>query len=428
MSEGAEVWLVRHARTDANAGGIWQGRTDGDVDQVGESQISALAARLAGEHFDLVLSSPLQRAQKTAMVFGDPIIEADLIEIDLGRWDGLTVNDLIEGHRPDLDAFARGEEVRLGGSGETPQQIALRIESIIDRIFERLQPFEKAVVVTHGGVLDAVTMRWFGRHSSGRRLAGFTENTGITRLVRRMGDNRLASFNDTGHLGARPAAFTEALGRGRTGMALVRHGQTRANVERRWQGQSDWGLDAIGRDQAASLAHWYGTPDRVVSSPLGRALETARALAPEPEVLDGLAELGFGEWEGLTVEEVRTHDSALFDRIFIDGEDLPRGVTGESWAQLTSRVRAAIDSINPGQGLLTAVVTHGAAIRSYLAGLAGVGWSGTAGLETPANSSVSHVLLGGRSPLIVDYSSAAHLEALQQQLQAANPRPGKENP
>ena len=64
MSEGAEVWLVRHARTDANASGIWQGRTDGDVDSVGESQIAALADRLGGEHFDLVLSSPLQRARQ----------------------------------------------------------------------------------------------------------------------------------------------------------------------------------------------------------------------------------------------------------------------------------------------------------------------------------------------------------------------------
>ena len=427
MSEGAEVWLVRHARTDANASGIWQGRTDGDVDDVGESQISALARRLAGEHFDLVLSSPLQRARRTAAVFGDPIIEADLIEIDLGRWDGLTASELIESHRPDVDAFARGEDVRLGGIGETPQQIAGRIESIVDRIFERLQPLERAVVVTHGGVLDAVTIRLFGRHSSGRRLGGFTENTGITRLVRRMGSNRLASFNDTGHLGARPAALTGALARGRAGMALVRHGQTRANVERRWQGQSDWGLDSVGRDQATALADWYGPPDRVVSSPLGRAVETARALAPEPEIIDGLAELGFGEWEGLTVEEVRSHDSALFDRIFTDGQDLPRGVTGESWALLTSRVRAAIDSINPRPGLLTAVVTHGAAIRSYLADLAGVGWSGLAGLETPANSSVSHVVVGGRSPLIVDYSSAAHLEPLQRRLQTANPRPGQEH-
>ena len=413
MSEGAEVWLVRHARTEANAGGIWQGRTDGDLDAVGEGQIAALAARLGGEHFDLVLSSPLQRARKTAEVFGDPIIEADLVEIDLGRWDGLTTSELLDSHRPDLEAFARGDDVPLGGTGETPQQITIRIGSIIDQIFERLRPGERAVVVTHGGVLDAVTQRSFGRDSNGRRIGGLTDNTGITRLIRRFGGNRLVSFNDTGHLGPRPTALSEALARDRAGMVLVRHGQTRANVERRWQGQSDWGLDEVGRRQVHALAQWYGRPDRVVSSPLGRALETARALGSEPEVIGGLVELGFGEWEGLTVDEVRSSHSALFDRIFVDGQDLPRGVTGESWAQLTARFRAAIDSINPGRGLLTAVVTHGAAIRSYLADLAGTGWAAAGSWETPANSSVTHLVLGDRGPLIVDYSSAIHLEALQ---------------
>ena len=42
----------------------------------------------------------------------------------------------------------------------------------------------------------------------------------------------------------------------------------------------------IGRRQVHALAEWYGRPDRVVSSPLGRALETARALADEPEMID----------------------------------------------------------------------------------------------------------------------------------------------
>src|SRR6185503_18180827 len=102
----------------------------------------------------------------------------------------------------------------------------------------------------------------------------------------------------------------------------------------------------------------------------------------------------FGEWEGLTLEEVRSGHSALLDRIFVDGEDLRRGVTGESWAELTTRFRAAIDSINPESGKLTAVVTHGAAIRSYLADLAGTGWAAAGNCETPANSSVSHLILG----------------------------------
>ena len=413
MSEGAEVWLVRHARTEANAAGLWQGRIDGGVDAIGESQIAALGARLGGQHFDLVLSSPLQRARQTAAVFGEPAIEPDLVEVDLGRLDGMNNSELIAGQRTAIEAFARGDEVRLGGTGETPNEISARADSVISRIFQRLRPGEKAVVVSHGGVLDALTQEFFGRGASGRRLGGLTDNTGITRLVERYGRIRLVSFNDTGHLGARPRAVVEALDRGNGVMVLVRHGRTRANVEGRWQGQSDWGLDDVGRRQVKALSEWYGPPDRVITSPLGRALETALALGPEPEVIDGLVELGFGEWEGLTLEEVRSAHSALLDRIFVDGEDLRRGVTGESWAEMTTRVRAAIDSINPARGQLTAVVTHGAAIRSYLADLAGLGWGAAGNCETPANSSVSHLVLGERGPRIVDYSSAMHLESLQ---------------
>ena len=397
MSEGAEVWLVRHARTEADTEGIWVGRTDGGVDAVGSEQIAALTARLGGSRFELVLSSPLQWARDTAAVFGDPIIEHDLREIDQGRMDDLT----------------DGDEAPPETTGETPEQTSARIESVIDRLFDRLQPGERAVVVSHAAVLDAMTQRWFGRDRSGRRLGGLTDNTGITRLVRRFGTNRLVSFNDTGHLGPRPTAVSDALVRGQAAMVLIRHGQTRANVERRWQGQSDWGLDEIGRRQAAALAEWYGRPDRVVSSPLGRALETARSWGSEPEVIDGLVELGFGEWEGLTVEEVRSRYSALFDQIYREGQDLPRGSTGESWEQLTSRFQAAIDSINPARGQLTAVVTHGAAIRSYLADLSGTGWAAAGGWETPANCSVTHLVFGEQGPLIVDYSSGIHLESLQ---------------
>ncbi|MGH8927740.1 MAG: histidine phosphatase family protein [Acidimicrobiia bacterium] len=412
LPDDAEVWLVRHARSEANAEGKWQGRIDGGLDTVGLEQLERLATRAARFKFDVVLSSPLQRAVKTAAVFGHPVVEPALIEIDLGRWDGLTTAELLHAHRTDLESFGRGEEVRFGTTGETPSEIAARIYSVVDRLFERLQPGQRAVAVSHGAALDAITHRLFGRDRGGRRLGGLSDNTGITRLVRRFDRIRAASFNDTGHLGNRPPAVRSALESERPALVLVRHGQTMANVEGRWQGQSDWGLDQVGLGQVAALADWYGRPDRVVSSPLGRALETARVLSDAPEVHAGLAELGFGPWEGLTTDEVRAGFAQLFDDIFLRGQDLPRGVSGESWSQLTERIRTTIASISPEPGKLTAAVTHGAAIRSYLADLSGGGWATAGSLETPANASVTHLVMGERGPLIVDFSSAVHLETI----------------
>ena len=114
-------------------------------------------------------------------------------------------------------------------------------------------------------------------------------------------------------------------------------------------------------------------------------------------MIDGLAELGFGEWEGLTVEEVRSQALGVV-RSHLCGRP------GPSDGVSTGRILGAAHVPGPGgdrfdqsrAGLLTAVVTHGAAIRSYLADLAGTGWAAAGRLETPANSSVTHLVLGER--------------------------------
>lgn len=413
MAEGSEVWLVRHAESEATVTNRWQGRLDSVLTPRGTTQIELLARRVANMKFDLILSSPLQRARITAAAFGDHDIDDDLVEIDMGGWEGLTTEDILKYHRDDLKEVFSRLDVRFGKSGETRAEIASRIEAVIDRVFATLGPEQKAVIVTHGGLLDAITDRTFGRDQTGRRVGSLTANTGITRLVERFGLQRIASFNDTGHMGPRPIAVQDARAVGSAVVALIRHGRTAANVEGRWQGRSDGGLDEVGHRQARSLADWYGPFDRVVTSPLGRAEQTALALHHSPEAVDGLAELAFGRWEGLTVDEIRRDWSALFDRIFHDRTDLPRGEIGETWVQLAERVGRALSTINPRRGEITAVVTHGAAMRAYLAGLSGGGWSHAMTLDTPANASVTHVILTRRGTVVADYSSAVHLESLR---------------
>src|SRR5262245_19890061 len=93
-------------------------------------------------------------------------------------------------------------------------------------------------------------------------------------------------------------------------LTLLRHAETDWNRERRYQGWTDTGLSAVGRAQAEAAARRLaGQPFAAVwSSPLRRARDTAAAIA----TAQGLAvkehaafmEMGFGEWEGLTVAEV----------------------------------------------------------------------------------------------------------------------------
>ena len=407
----SEIWLIRHAQSEANANGVWQGRADSGVTVRGLEQIEALRGRFDQEAFDLVVSSPLLRARQTAAAFGPHEVDDGFIEVDLGRWEGKTWLELQATDLSELQALGRGVNVRFGEVGESIAELTHRVEAAIDRLFSRLGQGHRAVVVTHGGAIDVVLERVFGR-VDGRRLSGFPENTAITRLVRRYEHDRLVSFNDTAHLGRRTSMVDRALASGRAVVALVRHGRTSANVEGRWQGHSDRGLDEVGRTQAAALASSYPDFSRVVSSPLGRAWQTAAHLHPTPEPAPALAELGFGKWEGLTLEEIRHGWPDLFERIFRQGEDLARGETGETWAELAARVRPVIDGLATEPGRVTGVVSHGAAIRAFLSSLAGGGWQRAHAWETPANTAVTHLVLSEQGPVVADFGNTAHLERL----------------
>ena len=162
-------------------------------------------------------------------------------------------------------------------------------------------------------------------------------------------------------------------------IVVVRHGRTAYNHEDRWQGQLDVPLDDVGRHQAALMAPEVGSMDPVaiVSSDLSRALETARAVAATtglPVAEDKrLREINAGQWQGLTGAEVRARFPGETERIRA-GEDIPRGIDGETWSELGQRVAAALAdfaSTLPAGGLGVAV-THGAAARAGVGVLLGL--------------------------------------------------------
>jgi broad specificity phosphatase PhoE len=101
------------------------------------------------------------------------------------------------------------------------------------------------------------------------------------------------------------------------------------------------------------------------------------------------------------------------ENIYRNGIDLPRGGTGETWAQLTVRFAAAVAALEHGDDGPTVAVAHGGAIRSYISSLTKTDDSHAESLFTPANTSVTHVALTDRGPEILDFSVAPHLEQLK---------------
>ena len=105
-----------------------------------------------------------------------------------------------------------------------------------------------------------------------------------------------------------------------TKIILVRHGHVEGISPERFRGRADLSLTAEGVKQAEAaarriLASW--TPSAIYASPLSRAVATAEAIGRpiglSPNSLDGLVDIDYGKWQGLTPDQVRAQWPELLD-------------------------------------------------------------------------------------------------------------------
>jgi broad specificity phosphatase PhoE len=129
-------------------------------------------------------------------------------------------------------------------------------------------------------------------------------------------------------------------------LLIVRHGESVANAEGRMQGQHDYPLSEAGQKQAELLGRWLRHNgfrfDAVYSSPLSRALTTARALTAEldmaePELAPELSELHAGSLQGLTRDEIHASYPGFLQRAVTDLGDFSE-YGGESYDDVQLRV------------------------------------------------------------------------------------------
>jgi broad specificity phosphatase PhoE len=188
-----------------------------------------------------------------------------------------------------------------------------------------------------------------------------------------------------------------------------------ANIEHRWHGRRETPLTEAGHLQAADLAANTGPLDVIVASPLSRARDTAEAVAAvqgkEVAVVDGLIEIHFGDWEGLTSEEARAADPESFDRIHRSGIDEARGATGETFGEAGARFAAAVDEITDNSsGGPIGLFTHGGVARAYIASVLGMPFADREALPVLRNTAHAEVSIEPRRTRVVSYNVAPHLE------------------
>ncbi len=392
--------------------GGWQGHSDSPITRRGLAQIDLLGGRFNAP--DLLVSSDLDRAVRTAEAIG--VVEPDPMwrELDFGAWEGLTQRETRRRFATELEAMRSGLDFAPEG-GERLSGFASRIQQALDSVSARLSDGEEAIVVTHGGVIHGLVAAALGVGE--QRALALPANTSATTIVLD-GTRRPEVFvyNDASHLIADTApshALPPPLP-GRTVM-LFRHAETEANREHRWHGRGETPLTESGRIQAADLAKTAMPLDHIAASPLSRARDTAAPVAVAQDktvrVFDGLAEIHFGAWEGMTVDEIRAVDEDAFNRIYESGLDEARGSTGETFGEAGERLAATVDEITADTDAdPIGLFTHGGVARAYVTGLLGIGFADRHGLPVLRNTARSDIRIEPNRARLVSYNIAPHLE------------------
>ncbi len=159
-------------------------------------------------------------------------------------------------------------------------------------------------------------------------------------------------------------------------ITLLRHGESVGNAESRWQGQADFPLTDVGREQAKALAERWKREkvkfDFIISSPLSRARETAEIIGAELGLLvefDPLwLERDNGEFAGLTAHEVRSNFShpeftTPYDSVGMDGEG--------DW-ELFLRAGQALHDLLKREPARYLIVSHGGLLNQLMHAIVGI--------------------------------------------------------
>jgi probable phosphoglycerate mutase len=153
--DGTRLWIVRHGPTEWSTAGKHTGSTDIPLTDEGEREAVALRDRLAGVHFGLVLTSPLQRARRTAQLAGFPDAEVEprAVEWDYGDYEGRTRAEI----RREVPGWSPWTHPDMP-HGETLAQVAARARAVVDRVQASGDP--DVLLFAHGHLLRMVAVSW----------------------------------------------------------------------------------------------------------------------------------------------------------------------------------------------------------------------------------------------------------------------------
>ena len=201
---GKKIVFVRHGKSIWNLDFRYQGRTDIELCQEGIDGAFRVAKRLAQFPAEVIITSPLKRARRTAEIIanhhkGVPV-ESDelLIEANFGKLEGKTIKEVKELYGEDFLNKWKGNLIdnSLFG-GESAEEIISRHREFVEKLLARSE--EYIVLVGHGAEARALFIALLGEDASSIFWKCAIENCSISTFLQKGQGFSLYSLNDTLH-------------------------------------------------------------------------------------------------------------------------------------------------------------------------------------------------------------------------------------
>lgn len=205
--------IARHAESGMNDQNRIQGHQDSKLTAQGNRQAALLAKRLGGMKITKIYSSDLGRAMATSRAVAAklrlPILEEPrLREINLGRWEGLTPEEVNAQFQNGYNLWRKSPSSVVIPDAETVRSFHVRIRKIFEEI-GRTEKKGPVFVMTHGGVIASLLTHWLEADFDRVLLNVKIDNTSLTFAEFKKNRVVLHAINDIAHLSKeKPNDFT----------------------------------------------------------------------------------------------------------------------------------------------------------------------------------------------------------------------------
>ncbi len=204
-SSSTRILLVRHGETEWNRIRRFQGRSDLPLNKKGRSQARALALALKDEPIIAIHSSPLARAIETAHFIkafhpSTPLFEEEgLIEMDLGDFDGMEIQQWIAKYPDFRKAWEKNPATVTMPGGESLQDVQFRAVDTLERIVQHYPLGSTFLICSHNFVIIAILC--YASETSFDKFRNWRQETASLNVIHKRGHQfHVEMVNDRSHL------------------------------------------------------------------------------------------------------------------------------------------------------------------------------------------------------------------------------------